>query len=419
MVTGIQQTYDQRARLVTQMQDITLSAAKEGRALTQDESDKWDKMEADERALTKTIEAHERTEKLVAERAGKAFEASATQAPTWTSDSTATRDAGKDKEYRDTFLTYLRKGMSGLAPEQRSMIEKRGTDTQVVGTDSLGGYGVPDLWQAGVIDSMKSYSGIFDAADISYTSDGRTTFFVTEDDTSTIALLVAEAGDTTVQDVTEGQKRLDSYMYRTLVKESIELMRDDAYNIEGRMQARFGRRFGRALNLSCTTGDGSAKPNGVVTASTLGKTAASATAVTFAEIIDLIHAVDPAYRGSNTFGLMFHDNVLAYLKKLSIGSSDARPLWQPSFRDGEADRIDGHRYWINQDMDSSINASSKLILAGDFKYYTIRMVNNGFTMMRLNELYAQNLLVGFLGFMAWDGELLNTSAVKHLITAAS
>jgi HK97 family phage major capsid protein len=153
-----------------------------------------------------------------------------------------------------------------------------------------------------------------------------------------------------------------------------------------------------------------------VTATSAGKTAASATEITFDEVIDLVHSVDPAYRTNAAF--MFHDNVLAHLKKISIGSSDARPLWMPSYVAGQPDRIDGYRYYINQGMDSSINASSKLMLFGDFSKYIVRMVRE-LEIRRLNERYAESLLVGFIGFMRFDGELIQPNAIKHLITAAS
>lgn len=192
-------------------------------------------------------------------------------------------------------------------------------------------------------------------------------------------------------------------------------MQDNAYNLEGRFQEMFAERFGRALNEQCTTGDGSGDPNGVVTATSAGKTAASATAITLLEVLDLKHSIDPAYRQSNQFGFMFHDNVLLALKKLV--DSEARPLWTPSYREGEPDKIDGSRYWINQDMDSTINASSKIMLCGDFAKYLIR-ISQDLRIMRLNELYAANGLVGFQATMRFDGELLNTSAIKHMITAA-
>jgi len=417
MVTGIQQIYDQRARLVQQMQEIPANAAKEARAMTQEETEKWGKIEADERALTATIEAHEKTEKLVAERAGKAFEATATQAPTWTSDNTASRDSGKDKAYRSAYENYLRHGVSNLsAEEKRLMSEKRGTSTQVVGTDNLGGYLVPDEWQPEIERSMKDFSGILQAARIIRTTTGRTLYWPTYDDTSTLSVKTAEAATITTQDLTVGVKQLDAYKYGSRMLVSSELLQDNAYRIETEMPMVFGERHGRTANNVLTLGDGSGDPNGVVTATSAGKTAQSATAITFLEVLDLKHSIDPAYRRSASFGFMFNDVVLLYLKKLV--DSENRPLWTPSYREGQPDTIDGTRYWINQDMDSSINASSKLILCGDFSRYIVRMVND-MSIVRLNELYAADDLVGFHSWMRLDGELLNTGAIKHLITAAS
>lgn len=415
-MTTIEKLYDQRAKLVTQMQEITVGAAKEGRAMTTEETEKWDKIEADEAQLTKTIEATERTERLAAERAEKHFEQRDAAGQLWTSDTTGKQDDGKEKAYRQSFSQFIKRGMKALTAEQRNMVETRGTNTQIAGTDGLGGYAVPDFWQAGIEKAMLDYSGIMAAADIIRTDGGNTLYFLTEDDTSTLALLVAESGAFTVQDMTYAQKQLDAYKYGTLVKYSYELAQDNTYNLEGDLQAAFASRFGRAMNAAGTTGTGSSQPNGVVTASTLGKTTASATAFTFAEVIDLIHSVDPAYRASPKFGLMFHDVVLAAIKKLSIGTGDARPLWQPSFVAGAPDKIDGYQYWVNQGMDNTINTASKIILAGDFSKFKIRIAQD-MRVLRLDELYSGNGHVGFQAWMRFDTECMNTAAIKHMVTA--
>ncbi len=415
MVTGIQQTYDERARLVTQMREITTTAAKEGRAMTAEELAKFDKIEEAELELTRTIEANEKTEKLVAERAAIKFETNVAAGREGTSNTT--EDRGLKNAYEETYSQYVRFGMGSLSSEQRSLLaQKRGTSTQVVGTDSLGGYLVPDTWQPEIERAMLSYSGILQAARVLRTSGGNTLYWPTEDDTTTLAAKTSEAAGATVADLTFAQAQLDAYKYTSMIKVSEELLQDTAYDILSEITAAFAPRFGRRLNLDCTTGDGSGDPNGVVTASTLGKTTASATAITFGEVIDLKHAVDPAYRNAPNFGFMFHDTVLAYLKKLAVGASDARSLWQPSFREGEPDTIDGTRYWINQSMDSTINTASKIMLCGDFSKYIIR-VSQDMTVTRLNELYAEAGLVGFRGVMRFDGELINTGAIKHLLTA--
>lgn len=416
MVTGIQHVYDSRAAIVTQMQEITSTAAKEGRVMTQEEVSKWTKMEADEAALTKTIEATEKTNRMAAEQAAKHFEQRDAAGQTWTSNSTEKKDGGKDEAYRTAFTNYYRYGIQGISSDERKLLnENRGTSNQVAGTNSLGGFTVPTGFFPGIERAMLDYSGIMQAAQIRATDSGQNLPFTTEDDTTTIALLVAEAAAFTVQDLTLASVSLDSYKYGTVSKISWELLQDSAFDMAQELVNSFGARFGRAMNASATTGTGSAQPNGVVTASTLGKTAASATAVTFPEVLDLIHSIDPAYRASPKFGLMFNDTILLALKKLTIGSAtnDSRPLWQPSYVAGQPDKIDGFQYWINQGMASAMTTGQKIMLAGDFDKFVIRMVKD-LTVLRLDELYANNGIVGFQGYMRWDSDCLNTAAIKHL-----
>ena len=109
---------------------------------------------------------------------------------------------------------------------------------------------------------------------------------------------------------------------------------------------------------------------------------------TFAEISDLIHSVDPAYRASNTCGFMFNDVVLNAIKNWPSDRPTPAASGSP-WREGEPDRIEGYRYWINQGMDSTIDTASKIMLFGDFQYYVIRLVQELVT-LRLNERYADN-----------------------------
>ena len=414
MVTGIQQAYDSRAAIVTKMQEITQAAAKEGRAMSQEEVSKWEKMEADEAALTRTINATEKTERFAAEQAAKHFEQRDAAGGVWTSTSTKQNDKGKEEQYRDAYTQYLKRGIGSLDTEQRSLLQTRGTSTQVVGTDSLGGYLVPDTWQPEIERAMLDYSGIMQAARIIRTAGGNTLYWPTEDDTTTLAVKTAEAAAVTVADLTFAEKRLDAYKYTSMIKVSEELLQDSAYDIQAEITNAFGPRFGRILNQEATLGDGTGDPNGVVTAATLGKTTASATAITLLEVLDLKHSIDPAYRNGPNFGFMFNDAVLLALKKLV--DTTGRQLWTPSFRENQPDTIDSTRYWINQSMDSTINTASKIMLCGDFSKYIIRIAKD-MSVTRLNELYAENGLVGFRGVMRFDGELINAGAVKYMLTA--
>lgn len=403
-----------RHTLINQMTD-TLQQA--GKARAKGDETRADELEADyaKMAADETIYDRHIHNRLDLEKREKAAAANHIE----DLDKRGTPAGGGDQvkaiAYRDAYRTWFTQGT--LTAEERSILEKRGTNNQST-TTTLGGYTIdPDLFPE-IVYAMKDFSGILQAARVINTTGGNVLYVPTVDDTATEANLITEGSAITVQDLTFAQKQLDAYKYASQMKISWELMQDSAFNMDAELRSAFGPRFGRALNSSCTTGTGTSQPNGVVTASTLGKTAAATTSFTFAEITDLIHSVDPAYRTSATCGFMFNDVVLAAIKKLAIGSGDNRSLWLPSWREGEPDRIEGYRYWINQAMDATIDAASKIMLFGDYQYYVIRMVQELLT-LRLNERYADNGLIGYIGYMRWDGECVNTAAIKHMLTAAS
>jgi HK97 family phage major capsid protein len=196
-----------------------------------------------------------------------------------------------------------------------------------------------------------------------------------------------------------------------------EFIQDEDVSFVSRHLAEaFGESSGRALNKALTDGDGSRKPTGILDATngaSVGKELASQTAITKVEVIDLIHSVDPAYRTGPNVAFMFHDNILAAIRKLDFGTTDDEPIWQPSYREGEPDRILGYRYVINQDFPSTIVQSNKIAAFGDWSKYVVRQVQD-FQLLRLNERFADQLSTGFLGWLRIDGKLLQSAAIKLL-----
>jgi len=189
-------------------------------------------------------------------------------------------------------------------------------------------------------------------------------------------------------------------------------MQDSAFNMDTEIGGALGERLGRSMNEYATTGSGTAQPNGAVTASVLGATAASSSAVTHDELLDLKHSVDPAYRTGAEW--MFNDSTLLMLKKLK--DNDARPLWAPGITVGAPNTIDGDTYVINQDM-PSFEATVKPILYGNFGKFVIRDVLD-VQLVRLVERYAEYHQIGFIAIMRFDSELIDagTNPLKHLLT---
>ena len=322
----------------------------------------------------------------------------------------------------DAFKVAVRFGAAAVPAEHRGLIKHNRElppeiRAQAVGTDSAGGYVVPEGFQAEIVKSMAAWGPMLDPSvtRVLNTATGNQIPWPTINDTSNVGALLAENTAEGEQDATFGEKVLNAYKYSSdIIRVSMELLQDSAFNIDQLIAELFGERLGRISNTALTTGTGSSQPNGIVTASSAGKTAASATAITFDEIIDLFHSVDPAYRASPSCRFMFNDSTLSAIRKLKDG--DGNYLWQAADgRAGEPAAILGRGYVINQAMDS-IATAKKTVLFGDMNKYVVRRVRD-FTLLRLAERYAEYYQVGFLAFNRLDGELLDTAAVKHLVQA--
>lgn len=329
-------------------------------------------------------------------------------------------------EYKEVFAKAIRFGAGQLDAEERSILMDGRTDVpaevraQSVGTESAGGYTVPEDFSGELDKSLAMWGPMFDANIVRElnTSNGRDLPWPTVDDTAGRGRTKAEnaaVDDDGSDDVAFNEKTLNAYVYDTgMVRIPIELLQDSAFAMQPLLNDLFGERLGRTSNEVLTNGTGTNEPNGIVTASGLGNTAASPTALAGDELIDLLHSVDPAYRQSPKSRWQFNDSTLAAIRKLKDG--DGNYLWQMGdVRTGEPSRLLNYAYSINQAM-PDIATGAKPILFGDHGRYVVRKVM-GFQVMTLRERYAENFQVGMVGFKRFDGELLNANAVKHMVMA--
>lgn len=339
------------------------------------------------------------------------------------------QDDGEEVTYRSAFHRYVAVAgdMSALSDEERAALRAGVASSearaQTTSTPSAGGYTVPTELSNQIIKSMKAWGPMYDEdiCTVMNTTGGNPIDIPTIDDTSVPVAKHTEAGTVTDDggsDATFGKKTLNAYAYDTeWVKFSWELAQDSIFNFETLLGDLLGQRLGRRANTELTTGDGTDDPNGIVTASTLGKTSTSGTAITYDEIIDLVHSVDPAYRQSPKVRFMFNDSTLGAVRKLK--DAENRYIWSAGdVQNGVPGSILGYRYSINQAMASipSAAAAAKVMLFGDFGKYFVRKVG-GIVMFVARERFAPD--IGLLGLIRLDGELGDTAAVKHLITAAA
>lgn len=334
----------------------------------------------------------------------------------------------EQRDYAEAFGRYLRYGHNSLDESDRRHLRSgyRQMETrapQASGTPAAGGYLIPEGFIPVLEIAMKSYSGVLQAPHTSInTTSGNPLPMPTTNDTGNIGAQIGENTTVGEQEVAFGTVDFNAFIYTSrMVTFPIPLLEDSGVSIEGLLNGILAERLGRIFNQRLTTGTGSGQPQGVVTASTLGKTAAAVAAITHDEIIDLEHSVDPAYRNRPSAGFMAHDLTFAAVRK--IKDSDGRPIWMPAMTAGLAGGAPGlisdKPYWINQDM-AQLGAGNKTMLFGDFSKYAVRKVRD-IVIRRLDERYAENLQVAFFAWTRMDGRLIDagTNPIKHLVQAAS
>lgn len=355
----------------------------------------------------------------------RAEEARAARRPIPGDDTARAADEGKAPQYRDAFYSMIRAGgdVSELSSEQRAVLRagvQRDAEfrAQTVGTSSAGGYAVPVTLANFIVKSMAAWGPMYDddICTTINTSSGEQINIPTVNDVSTAVAKHTEATALTDDggvDVTFGQKVLNAYLFDTeFVRWSLELSQDSIFNMEQLLGELLGERLGRRANVELTTGDGSGDPNGIVTASSLGKTAAAVAAITADELIDLQHSVDPAYRQSPKARFMFNDTTLAAIRKLKDGNGQY--IWQMGdIRTSVPGTLLGSPYSVNQAM-ASLGTGNKPVIFGDFGKYYVRKVGSPIIGVMRERFWPD---LGIAGLIRFDGELGDTAAVKHLVNA--
>lgn len=328
------------------------------------------------------------------------------------------------EEYREAFYAMLREGgdMSVLSAEQRQLLRRGYVENRVqtAGTDAAGGFTVPTTLANFIVSTMKDWGPMYDPGITTelVTSSGNAFDIPTNDDTGNTGALLAEGADLTDDnsgDLAFGEKNLNAFVYATpWLKIAFELLQDSAFNLEAFIGAKLGERLGRIANQRLTIGTGSSQPNGIVTAATIGKTAAAAAAIAADELIDLQHSVNAAYRRSPRCGWMFADTTLASIRKLKDGQGNY--LWQMGdVRVGAPDLILGKQYFVNDDV-AAMAANARTVVFGDMGAYIVRKVGSPLIGTVRERFWPK---VGMAGLVRFDGELTDTAAVKVLRQAAS
>ena len=323
------------------------------------------------------------------------------------------------EEYNDAFWNMMR-GRDTM--EVRNALSVGGGDP----AGSEGGFTVPDEFERKLVESLEENNVFRGLANVIRTNSGTRTIPVAADNGA--ASWVEEGNAIGESDMTFSVQTLSAYKLACAIRVSNELLHDSAFDIAAHIAKRFGVRFGNAEERAFILGTGvsgnpavtPSQPTGILTSLTdAAVTSADAQTITFDDLFKLYYSLRAPYRKKAKF--LCNEATLLQLMLLKDGNGNY--LWKPGLDTGKPDTILGHEIVTTTFMPTftgtaASDAGKKVLLFGDFSYYWIADRTNR-TLKRLNELYAVNDQVGFIGTQRVDGKLILPEAMQVLKLGAA
>lgn len=371
--------------------------------LSKEDDAVYAEMEQEFKDLTTEIQRMQRREEMEREM-NKPINTPITEKPmNVPSTETEEKKGRASKAYNKAFWkkTRERTGFDTLSVEMKNALQE--------GTDSEGGYLVPDEFENTLVQSLEEENIVRKLAHTFTTSAGdRKIPIVT---TKGTAAWTGEEQAYHESDDTFGQQSIGAHKVTTLIKVSEELLNDSAFDLEGYFSTEFARRIGNKEEEAFLLGDGDNKPLGILSetgGAEIGVTTASATAITADELIDLFYSLNSAYRKNAVW--LLNDSTMKVIRKLK--DSSGQYLWQPALHEGGHETLLGKRIYTSPYF-PEVASGNKTVAFGDFSFYWIGD-RQGINFRRLNELYATTGQVGFIASKRLDGKLILPEAVKVL-----
>jgi HK97 family phage major capsid protein len=388
---------EKRAKTWSAMETFLDSHRNEKGVLNMEDDVMYSKMEKDLDDLTNEIKRLERKDMIESEL-NKPVSNPITAKP-MTSDKEDEKTGRASNAYKKSFWNVMR---------------NKHSNTQILnalqeGTDSEGGFLVPDEFEHTLIQSLEEENIFRKLAHVITTSTGDRKIPVVASKGS--ASWVDEEGTINDSDDAFTQVSIGAYKLGTLIKVSNELLNDSVFNLEAYISKEFGRRIGTKEEDAFFNGNGVGKPVGIFNATggaQTGITTASATEIKADEIIDLFYSLKASYRKKAVW--IVNDSTIKAIRKLK--DANGNYLWQPALTSGTPDTLLGRPVYTSSYV-PTIAAGAKTIAFGDFSYYWIAD-RQGRNFKKLSELYAATDQTGFVATQRVDGKLILPEAIKVL-----
>lgn len=407
----VNQLSEQRKTTWEQAKALLDKAAGEGRGLTAEEEQSYQRMSTDLTSMRARIDLIEETERqnAAAEETLRKLQLNPSGAP----DGANGADGDIEAQFR-----ALAKGETrsvDIAPQAMRDVWSRALSK---GTATAGGNTVKTSFQDQLVQHLVESAGVLQLGPTILNTTSGENIDIPITTSHGAAALVTEAGTLAGTDPAFGKRTLGAYKYGQLVLVPKELADDTSVDLIGYIAQTAGRNVGLAFGAHLSTGTGTSQPAGVITGATAGVTGATAVAGAFTadNLIDLFFSVIAPYRNSRSAGWLLKDASLGAVRKLKDGAG--RYLFDTGMGVGAPDTILGKPVTTDPNI-AAVGLSAKSVAFGDFSRYFVRLAG-GVRFERSDEFKFDSDQIAFRCLMRGDGMLVDqTGAVKYFVGGAS
>lgn len=366
---------EKRATLQEEMEMLIKTAETEERAMSQDEMKSFDEKEKEIKDIDETLSREERArlaEKAKTDKESKEVEDRAVE---------------EERAFTEYILS---------AVENRSAIQL---------TQGNNGAIVPTTISNKIITAIKEQVPFLKCAQVLSTSGKLSVPVYNEDETNFIKADYVDEGAALTDNVGKFTTiDLNGYVVGALSLISNKLKNNTEINVTDFIVQQVAKAISAKLMTEFTVG--STKIKGVCEAKAT-VTAASATAITYEELLKLKRSINQIYRANGVW--IMHPET--YTVVLSLKDANGRPYFE------EGKGLFGRPVIESEDM-AKIGSSAKVIVFGDLgSGYTIKGTT-AVEVQVLREKYIDRNMIGVIGFAEYDASITDTKAIGLLAMGA-
>lgn len=378
----IKKLIEERNAKVAEMRSLNEAAkSREEKRMTAEESDRFDTLEQEVRSLDKEIhraEVMEAEDKRLAEERSKSGAAAA--------------KSGENIELR-AFANYLRDGR--ITEETRTALTTENSAVMI-----------PKEISQQIILGLQGQFELMSKIGLRITPHAKSFVEPILSGDMTLKRISVGAANDEGAAAFEGIE-IKAYDYRLpVIPISLTLLDGSDADIQGAIVALLTEHIARGLtNLALTGGTASDGVSALVP-KVVTTTAASATAVSYNDLVDLLAKVKAPHSSQGVASWLMNSATRAALMK--VLDQNGRPIFIESAREGEPDRILGRPVVIDDNM-PDIGASKVPIIFGDLRKYVLRIVQGVKVRVYQEEKFYKDNCIGVQAFVTADGKLIAKS----------